>query len=53
MVVLEEQFIGSLDKGWTWPRENPQVWRIRRGALEIRVEPPMQSTGFGLMISAF
>src|SRR5688572_15276205 len=30
---------GKLGEGWTWRRENPAGWRIRDGALEIRVEP--------------
>ncbi len=38
-VIFEERFEGNLAEGWTWLRENPQAWRIRRGALEIRVEP--------------
>jgi len=43
-VVFEELFEGSLDEGWTWLRENPQAWRIRQGALEIRVEPGVANT---------
>ena len=38
-VIFEEQFDSSLDGGWKWLRENPRSWRMRRGALEIRVEP--------------
>ena len=38
-VVFEERFERNLDEGWTWLRENPQAWRIRQDALEIRVEP--------------
>ena len=38
-VIFEEQFEGKLAGGWKWLRENPQAWRMRQGALEIRVEP--------------
>ncbi len=38
-VLFEDQFDGKLADGWTWLRENPKNWRIRQGALEIRVEP--------------
>jgi hypothetical protein len=38
-VIFRENFEGKLAEGWTWLRENPQAWRMRRGALEIRVEP--------------
>lgn len=38
-VLFEDPFDGKLADGWTWLRENPQNWRIREGALEIRVEP--------------
>jgi hypothetical protein len=43
-VVFEERFEGNLDEGWTWLRENPQAWRIRQGALEIRVQPGVADT---------
>lgn len=38
-VLFEDRFEGNLADGWTWLRENPKHWRIREGALEIRVEP--------------
>lgn len=38
-VVFEDRFDGKLAEGWSWLRENPAAWRIRDGALEIRVEP--------------
>lgn len=38
-VLFEDRFEGNLAEGWTWLRENPKHWRIREGALEIRVEP--------------
>ncbi len=38
-VLFEDTFDGKLGDGWTWLRENPDAWRIRDGALEIRVEP--------------
>jgi len=38
-VLFEDQFEGKLADGWTWLRETPKNWRIREGALEIRVEP--------------
>jgi len=43
-VIFEERFEGNLADGWTWLRENPQAWRIRQGALEIRVEPGVAHT---------
>ncbi len=38
-LVFEDRFEDKLADGWTWLRENPKNWRIRDGALEIRVEP--------------
>ena len=38
-VLFEDRFDGKLDDGWSWLRENPSTWRLREGALEIRVEP--------------
>jgi hypothetical protein len=38
-VLFEDSFDSELGDGWTWLRENPDAWRIREGALEIRVEP--------------
>jgi len=38
-VVFQDRFEGKLGEGWTWLRENPQTWRIKDSALEIRVEP--------------
>ena len=38
-VLFEDTFDGKLGDGWTWLRENPDAWRIKDGALEIRVEP--------------
>lgn len=38
-VLFHDRFEGKLAEGWTWRRENPGGWRIRNGALEIRVEP--------------
>ena len=38
--VFEERFEKEkLSAGWSWLRENPKHWRLRDGALEIRVEP--------------
>lgn len=38
-ILFEDSFDKQLGEGWTWLRENPDAWRIRDGALEIRVEP--------------
>ena len=38
-VLFEDRFDGKLDEGWSWLRENSSAWRLRRGALEIQVEP--------------
>jgi len=29
----------SLPQGWTWKRENPEAWRLRKQGLEIKIEP--------------
>lgn len=42
--VFEDRFEGRLEQGWTWLRENPGAWRLREGALEIRVEPGLADT---------
>jgi hypothetical protein len=36
--IFEDRFEGRLGAGWTWLRENPGSWRLREGALEIKVE---------------
>ena len=38
-VLFEDRFDGKLADGWTWLRQNPDAWRFRDGALEIRIEP--------------
>lgn len=38
-VLFEDRFEGQLGEGWNWLREHPGAWRIKDGALEIRVEP--------------
>ena len=38
-VVMEDRFEGKLDDGWSWLREHKEFWRIKDGALEVRVEP--------------
>ncbi len=38
-VLFEDRFDGKLAGGWTWLREDPDAWRLRGGALEIRLEP--------------
>lgn len=43
-VLFEDRFEGKLAEGWTWLREDSSTWRIREGALEIRVEPGVAST---------
>lgn len=43
-VIFEDRFDGKLGEGWTWLRENPQTWRIKDGAMEIRVEPGVAGT---------
>jgi hypothetical protein len=43
-VIFEDTFSGQLDAGWTWLRENPDAWRLRDNALEIRVEPGVANT---------
>ncbi len=38
-VLIEDSFDGKMSDGWTWLRESPEDWRLRDGALEIRVQP--------------
>lgn len=38
-MVFRDAFTGKLGEGWRWRRENPAGWRVREGALEIRIEP--------------
>ncbi len=42
--IFEDHFRGRPATGWKWLRENPQTWRIKQGALEIRVEPGVAPT---------
>jgi hypothetical protein len=43
-VLFEDRFAGRLAEGWHWLREDPQTWRLRDDALEIRVEPGVAQT---------
>ena len=43
-VIFEDRFESRPATGWKWLRENPQAWRTRQGALEIRVEPGVART---------
>lgn len=38
-VIFKDSFNIKPAEGWSWLRENPDAWRIKDGALEIRVEP--------------
>jgi regulation of enolase protein 1 (concanavalin A-like superfamily) len=38
-VLFEEKFAGSLDKEWTWVREEPGAWRLENGVLVLRTLP--------------
>jgi regulation of enolase protein 1 (concanavalin A-like superfamily) len=38
-VVFEDSFREGLAAGWAWIREEPGAWRVRDGALELRVLP--------------
>lgn len=37
--LFRDDFESGLVPGWTWVRENKEAWRIKDGALEIRVQP--------------
>jgi hypothetical protein len=43
-VIFEDRFENKPAEGWTWLRENPSAWRVKEGALEIRVEPGVART---------
>jgi hypothetical protein len=43
-LLYEETFDERLGDGWTWLREQEEDWRIRDGALEIRVRPGKAKT---------
>lgn len=38
-VLFSDSFDQRLGPGWSWLREDPAAWRIKDGALEIRVQP--------------
>jgi len=42
--LFEEKFDGKLDDGWSWIREDADAWRLKDGALEIRVQPGVAGT---------
>ena len=43
-LVFEDRFEEGPGEGWSWLRENKDAWRVRDGALEIRVEPGAAGT---------
>lgn len=42
--VFEDCFDGKLADGWSWLREDAGAWRIKDGALEIRIQPGVAAT---------
>ncbi len=42
--VFEDPFDGKLGDGWSWLREDSGAWRIKEGALEIRIQPGVAAT---------
>ena len=38
-VLFSDDFNGKLGEGWSWVREHPEAWRVRSGALEVKLEP--------------
>lgn len=43
-VLFEETFDEKLSDGWSWLREDADAWRIKDGALEVRVQPGLADT---------
>ncbi|MHC4116848.1 MAG: family 16 glycoside hydrolase [Planctomycetota bacterium] len=43
-VIFEDSFESRPAEGWVWLRENSSAWRMKEGALEIRVEPGVART---------
>ncbi|MFO0926644.1 MAG: hypothetical protein U0736_06330 [Gemmataceae bacterium] len=38
-VIFEDRFTGKLADGWVWLKQDPKSWRLRDGALELRILP--------------
>src|SRR6266540_5394879 len=38
-LLFQDDFVGKLQEGWSWLRENPKTWRRSNRGLEIRIEP--------------
>jgi regulation of enolase protein 1 (concanavalin A-like superfamily) len=38
-IVFQDDFDAKLGDGWSWVREDPAAWRVRKEGLEIRVQP--------------
>ena len=36
-VLFRDTFDGKLADGWSWVREDPKAWRVKGGALEVRI----------------
>ncbi len=43
-ILFHDPFDGKLADGWSWLREDAKTWRVKDGALEIRVEPGVANT---------
>ena len=37
--LFQDDFEGRLSEGWSWVREQPQTWSLRKGALVVRTLP--------------
>jgi regulation of enolase protein 1 (concanavalin A-like superfamily) len=38
-LLFSDDFNSKLGEGWSWVREHREAWRLRGGALEVRLEP--------------
>src|SRR5438552_3195153 len=38
-ILFEDDFESKLGAGWSWLREDPQSWRVKEHALQIRIAP--------------
>lgn len=51
-LIFEDRFEGRLAEGWSWLREHTNCWRLREGALEIRLEPGVAETVQNALVRA-
>jgi regulation of enolase protein 1 (concanavalin A-like superfamily) len=48
--IFSDDFANGIDSAWTWLREDPALWRLDNGGLEICVQPGTAGTAINALL---